>query len=281
MSSISKATLSKRTLNLKGQLHIIETPLIMGILNITPDSFFDGGRYNSLEESLKQAEQMIQEGADILDIGGYSSRPNADNISTEEELIRVTPVIKAIREKFKDIIISIDTFRAEVAKKAVEAGADIINDISGGTLDNQMLEVAAQLNVPYIMMHIKGSPQNMQKNTDYKDLIGDIMDFFVKQSKKFYQLGGKDLILDVGFGFAKTVEQNHELLNNLDEFKLLELPLLVGVSRKSMIYKKLNISPSDALNGTTVLNTIALSKGADILRVHDVKEAKQIIELLG
>ncbi|MEH0156141.1 dihydropteroate synthase [Limibacter armeniacum] len=271
----------KKTFNLRGRLWEIDRPQVMGILNLTPDSFYDGGQHNHEDKAMLKAESMLEAGADILDIGGYSSRPGAENVSEAEELERILPVVAAIKKKHPNAIISIDTFRAEVAKKSIGAGADIINDISGGTLDANMLKTVADLQVPYILMHMRGTPETMQQDTAYKNLVEEVLDFFVEQSNKFYELGGKDLILDPGFGFAKTTEQNYELMDHLPELKVLNLPLLVGISRKSMIYKKLGIIPQEALNGTTVLNTKAVMKGADILRVHDVKEAVEVVKLLG
>ena len=271
----------KSTLNIKGQIISLETPILMGILNITPDSFYDGGRWSGdISLAVDQAGKMIEDGATIIDVGGYSSRPNAKNISTEEELERVIPVIQAIVAKYPEAIISIDTFRAKVAASAVTAGASIINDISGGSLDEEMLNTVAALNVPYILMHMKGTPQNMQEHTHYENLILDILAYFRKKIKFLINAGCNDIIIDPGFGFSKNLEQNYYLLSHLDQFKILNLPILVGVSRKSMIYKKLGIKPEEALNGTTAINTLALKNGASILRVHDVREAKQIIGLL-
>ena len=254
--------------------------MVMAILNITPDSFFDGGQHDSIEKALAKADEMILAGADIIDIGGYSSRPNAIDISTEEEIARVEPVICAIRKKYPDILLSIDTFRAAVAQRAIDCGVDIVNDISGGKADPQMFDVVAKAQVPYCMMHMKGTPQNMLQQTTYKDLIGDIIQFFVEQITLARKKGVRDIILDPGLGFAKTRAQNFELLHKLPVFNLFELPVLVGLSRKSMIYKTLEIEPEQALNGTTALHTVALLNGANILRVHDVIEAKQVIALL-
>ncbi|WP_317191604.1 dihydropteroate synthase [Fulvivirga sediminis] len=270
---------NKSTLNIGGNLLSLTKPVVMGILNLTPDSFFDGGQHNNEKEALKKASQLLKNGADMIDVGGYSSRPDAIDISTEEEIKRITPTIKNIKSEFPESIISVDTFRAAVAEAAVNAGADIINDISGGTLDDKMFDTVAQLQVPYILMHMKGTPQSMQKETDYDDLLLDIIDFFQKSLSNLHEKGVKDIILDPGFGFAKTVHQNYVLLKNLHYFDSLGLPLLVGISRKSMIYKELNIEPSEALNGTTVLNTMALMNGAKILRVHDVKEAVEAVKL--
>ncbi|WP_298903795.1 dihydropteroate synthase [uncultured Psychroserpens sp.] len=251
----------------------------MGILNVTPDSFYDGGQYKNTAAILGQVQNMTEAGATFIDIGGYSSRPGAHDISVKEELERVLPIIEAILKEFPDTLISIDTFRSEVAKCAIDAGACLINDISAGHLDQHMLETVAQLGVPYIMMHMKGTPQNMAQQTNYDDIIKDILFYFSDRIAEARRLGIVDLIVDPGFGFAKTVEQNYELLNKLELLKMTNLPILAGISRKSMIYKTLNNSAKEALNGTTVLNTIALQKGTAILRVHDVKEAMECITL--
>lgn len=271
----------KKTLCLKGRLVSLEEPLVMGILNVTPDSFYDGGRHTSKTQLLKRAEEIINQGATFIDIGGYSSRPGAIAISEEEEADRVIPAIKSIARTFPDTFISIDTFRASIARKAVEEGACLVNDISGGSLDERMFETVSTLNVPYVLMHMRGTPQSMTKLTDYDDIVLDLIDYFQKKVFQLRSLGQKDILLDVGFGFAKTREQNYELLRKLNYFKVLELPLLVGLSRKSMVYKTLDIPVDDALNGTTIVNTIALCKGAAILRVHDVKEAVEAVKLYG
>lgn len=252
----------------------------MGILNVTPDSFYERSRMDNSENLVQTAKQMIREGAIILDIGGYSSRPGADEVSIEEEINRVVPAIKVLASEIKDVIISIDTFRSEVAEAALKAGALMVNDISGGRLDDKMFEVVAHYSVPYVLMHMKGTPQNMQSETIYKNLVMDINFFFSEQIEKAVAAGIHDIILDPGFGFSKTKEQNYKLMSQLEMLHLLDKPLLVGVSRKSMIYKELDISVDDSLNGTSVLNTAALEKGAQIIRVHDVKEAKQAIDLL-
>lgn len=252
----------------------------MGILNATPDSFYDGKINNTFDEIIKHASQMVEDGAKIIDIGGYSTRPSASDVSIIEELKRVIPVIEKLKTLYPNIIISIDTFRAEVAREAINNGASIINDISAGELDHKMFETVADLNVPYIMMHTKGTPQTMQSLTQYENLIEEIISYFSIKINTLKSLGVNDLIIDPGFGFAKTMEQNYELLQKLPYFKVLELPILVGVSRKSMIYKLLNISPDESLNGTTTLNTIALMQGASIIRVHDVKEAVETVKLL-
>lgn len=252
----------------------------MGVLNLTPDSFFEGSRVTRDSKSvLKEAEKKIKEGADFLDLGGYSTRPGAADISIEEELARVIPAISEIKKNFPDTLLSVDTFRSKVAKAAVEAGAELVNDISAGNLDPEMLPLVAKLGVPYIAMHMKGSPQTMQTEMSYTDLVPDILAYFAEKIKQFRKFGIKDVIIDPGFGFAKTREQNFELLRNLNSFKRLGIPVLVGISRKSMIYKTLEISANEALNGTTALNMFALLQGADILRVHDVKEAKETIKL--
>jgi dihydropteroate synthase len=255
--------------------------LIMGILNVTPDSFYDGGRYASEELWLKQTKLMIDEGADIIDIGAYSTRPGAKEISEQEEMERLIPAILSIRKAFPEVLISADTFRASVAEKAVEAGANIINDISGGTMDPSMFSTIAKLQVPYILMHIQGTPQTMQTDPQYKNVVEEVYDFFEKSIAELQKTGVKKVILDPGFGFGKTVEQNYQLVNGLDKFYNIGLPVLAGVSRKSMINKLLNISNKYSLNGTSVLNTIALQNGAKILRVHDVKEAKEAVKIVG
>jgi len=267
------------TLNCSGKLVSLHQPLIMGILNLTPDSFFDGGKHNSTEKALQQTEKMLAEGADIIDVGGYSTRPNAKHISEKEEMSRVLPVIEAIKTHFPECIISIDTFRASVAQRAIKAGASIINDVSGGQLDEKMFETVAQMQVPYILMHSRGNPQTMSQLCHYENIFLEILHFFEQRIEKLTILGVKDVILDLGFGFAKTREQNFLLLKHLSYFQLLERPMLVGVSRKSMIYKTLGIEPSQALNGTTALNMFALTQGANLLRVHDVAAAKETLLL--
>jgi dihydropteroate synthase len=270
----------KYTFQIKGCLYSLDKPKVMGILNLTPDSFFEGSRVPANEHSwLLEAEKKIQEGSDFLDLGGYSTRPGAEHISIEEEINRVLPALKAIKKHFPDTLLSIDTFRAEVADAAVAEGADLINDISAGNLDPNMLPLVAKLGVPYIAMHLKGAPQTMQTQTDYKALLPEILGYFSAKIEQFRKLGIKDVIIDPGFGFAKTREQNFEVLRNLKSFQQLGLPVLAGVSRKSMIYKTLDTSAEEALNGTTALNMFALTQGANILRVHDVKEAKETIQL--
>jgi dihydropteroate synthase len=270
-----------KTLQLQGKVIDLSVPKVMGIVNVTPDSFYEGSRFNDSSAILKQVEKMLLEGADFIDVGGYSSRPGAAEVSETEELQRVVPVIQAIQKEFPTIILSIDTFRSEVAKQGVMAGASLINDISSGDLDEQMLDVVAKLRVPYIAMHMRGTPQTMAQHTVYENLIKDIADYFHKKINAFHQLGIKDVIIDPGFGFAKTIEQNFELLNHLDYLRIIGMPLLVGLSRKSMVWKTLHVTPEEALNGTTTLHTMALLKGVSILRVHDVKEAVQTIKLMG
>jgi dihydropteroate synthase len=270
----------KLTINCGGELLDLSIPKIMGILNITPDSFFDGKRYSTKEEILFQVNKMINDGCNIVDIGAYSSRPGAKNISIEEELNRLCKVLETIRNEFPEIILSVDTFRSEVAKKVVEDfNVNIINDISAGELDDNMFETIAKLNVPYILMHMKGTPENMQKNPKYNNVIKEVIDYFAVKIGKLKLLGVNDLIIDPGFGFGKTLEHNYQLLKFLDDFKVFELPILVGISRKSMINKLLEITPEEALNGTSVLNTLAIINGTNILRVHDVKEANESVKL--
>lgn len=254
----------------------------MGIINITPDSFFDGEKPKDTDSILRLASQMLEDGATFLDVGGYSSRQNAKDVSVDEELNRVLPIIDAILKRFPEAIISVDTYRSKVAKEAISHGAAIINDISAGLLDDNMLQTVAQLNVPYIMMHMRGSPKTMQdqKNTTYNNLITDIYYYFTERIAQARALGINDVIIDLGFGFAKTRKQNYELLDQLNVFKSLDTPILTGVSRKSMIYKTLQIEASEALNGTTVVHSIALARGSNILRVHDVKEAMECIRIL-
>jgi dihydropteroate synthase len=267
------------TINCKGQLIDLSIPKVMGILNVTPNSFFDGGKYNDESELLTQVDKMISDGATFIDIGAYSSKPSAEFVSEEEELGRIIPAVQLILKHFPEALLSIDTFRSEVAKACIENGAAIINDISAGGLDNKMFEVIAKYKVPYIMMHMRGTPQTMQSMTHYEDIVKEMLFYFSEKINKARSLGINDLIIDPGFGFAKTIGQNYEVLRKTELFQLLELPLLVGISRKSMIYKTLKSSAKEALNGTTVLNTIALTKGANILRVHDVKEAVECVQL--
>lgn len=268
------------TINCKGQLIDLSSPKVMGILNITPDSFYDGGAHKNEKDILLHVENMLKEGATFIDVGAYSSKPNADDVSENDELNRIIPVISLILKEFPETLLSIDTFRSNIAKQGVEAGACMINDISAGKLDDNMLQTVADLHVPYIMMHMRGNPKTMQQQTEYDNLAKDILFYFSERIAAAKALGIVDLIVDPGFGFAKNLEQNFELLNKLELFKMIEKPLLVGVSRKSMIYKTLETSANEALNGTSVLNTIALQKGASILRVHDVKEAMECIKLV-
>ena len=267
------------TINCKGQLIDLASPKVMGILNVTPNSFFDGGKYKTESVILSQVGKMLTDGATFIDVGAYSSKPSAEFVSEKEELNRIVPVVNLILEKFPDCLISIDTFRSEVAKVCLENGAAIINDISAGNLDDKMLETIAKYNVPYIMMHMRGTPQTMQTMTNYDNIIKEMLFYFSQRIAEARSLGINDLIIDPGFGFAKTLEQNYEVLQKLELFEMLELPLLAGFSRKSMIYKTLHSTAEEALNGTSVLNTIALTKGAKILRVHDVKEAMECVTL--
>jgi dihydropteroate synthase len=267
------------TINCKGKLIDLSTPKVMGILNLTPDSFYDGGKYKNDNEILSRVYMMLKNEATFIDIGAYSSRPNAEHISASEELKRLLPIIHLIVKEFPEILISIDTFRSEVAKQSIEAGAALINDISAGLLDMNMMSTVAKFGVPYVMMHMKGTPQNMQELALYDHLLKEILQYFSERVLEAKTHGIKDLIIDPGFGFAKNIAQNFELMNQLELLKIMELPILAGISRKSMIYKTLGGSAQDALNGTTVLNTIALQKGVNILRVHDVKEAIETIKL--
>ena len=264
----------------KGKIIDLNTPKIMGILNITPDSFFDGGKYDSDKEIIKQTKKMLKQGATFIDIGAYSSRPNAKHISESEELNRILPVVELLVKEFPEILISIDTFRSQVAEKCIEAGACLINDISGGSLDKNMFKTIAKYQVPYILMHLKGTPQNMQNNPKYNDVIQEITDYFITKTNQLKALNVKDIILDVGFGFGKSIEHNYTILNELNKFTKLEYPILAGISRKSMLYKVLGSKPSKMKNATTVANTIALLHGASILRVHDVKEAMECIQIV-
>ena len=268
------------TINCKGTLIDLSTPKVMGIVNVTPDSFFDGGKLTNSDEIVVQVEKMLQDGATFIDLGGYSSKPGAEFVSETEELNRVVPIVKLLVEKFPDILLSIDTFRSEVAKQTVENGAAIINDISAGLLDEKMLETVAKLQVPYIMMHMKGTPKTMQSLANYDDLLKEMNFYFSERIAKARNFGLNDIIIDPGFGFAKTIEHNYELLQNLELLQFHELPILAGISRKSMIYKTLETSPENALNGTTFLHAFCLQKGANILRVHDVKEAVECVKLM-
>jgi len=265
------------SINCKGKLIDLATPKVMGILNITPDSFFDGGKFRSDANILKHTEKMISEGATFIDVGGYSSRPNAQHISEDEELKRVIPVVELLIKKWPEVLISIDTFRSNVATKCVNIGACMINDISAGNMDVKMFTTVAKLQVPYIIMHMQGTPQTMQKSPKHVDIVHEVIHYFSKKVNELHRLNVNDIIIDVGFGFGKTPEQNYELLKNLSLLKNLETPILTGISRKSMLYKLLDITPTKALNATTVANTMALLNGTNILRVHDVKEAAEAI----
>jgi len=267
------------TINCKGNLVDLKTPQVMGILNITPDSFYDGGKYAGDDAILGRAQKILTDGAQFLDIGGYSSRPGAAFVSEKEELDRVIPVVELILKHFPDALLSIDTFRSAVAKASVENGAVMVNDISAGLLDEKMLETVGMLQVPYIMMHMRGNPQTMQQFIGYENIIKEMLLYFSERIQMARRFGINDLIIDPGFGFSKTLEQNYEVLQKLDVLKMLDLPLLAGVSRKSMIYKALEVTASQAGNGTTVLNTLALTKGVSFLRVHDVKEAMETVKL--
>ncbi len=280
--SSDKSTIfsEKKSLNCAGKLINFETPVIMGVLNITPDSFYDGGKNNSAKAYLQHTALMLQEGAAIIDIGAASTRPGAKIINADEELENLLPALKNIRKEFPEAIISIDTYHSKVAEIVVDNGADIINDISGGAFDADMFAAIGKLKVPYVLMHTQGTPETMQKSPVYDNVLKEVIFYFSEKINTLRSLGVNDIIIDPGFGFGKTVEHNYKLLSGLSLFKMFELPILAGVSRKSMINKVLNCKPEDALNGTTVLNTIALMKGASILRVHDVKEAMEVVKLV-
>ncbi len=269
-----------KTINCKGKLIDLLTPKVMGILNLTPDSFYDGGKLGSEKEIIYQAEKMLKEGATFLDLGGYSSRPGANFVSEADELNRVLPAVKTLIKEFPNVNLSIDTFRSKIAKTCIENGACMINDISAGLLDPQMLEVIANYQVPLVMMHMRGTPETMMLNTNYENLTNDILYFFSERIAKARALGINDIIVDPGFGFSKKLDQNFELFDDLELFSFLNTPILIGISRKSMIQKTLNISATESLNGTTALHAIAIQKGVSILRVHDVKEAFETINLL-
>ena len=266
-------------INIKGNLLELNKPKIMGILNVTPDSFFDGGLYNTEKKVDIQVMKMIEDGMDILDVGGYSSRPGAKEISIDEEIDRVIPVVKFIRKKYPELILSVDTFRSEVARNCLDLGVDIINDISAGCIDKNILDVVSEYNCPYIMMHMKGTPQTMQINPEYDNLIKELLIFFAKRIYLAREKGIIDIIVDPGFGFGKTLDHNYTIIKKIENFKLLDLPVMVGISRKSFITKQLDIDKKDSLNGTTALNMYFLEKNVNILRVHDVKEAKECIRL--
>ena len=273
--------LNTKYINVNGTLLDLSTPCVMGILNVTPDSFYAGSRMQTEVEIARRVEQIVTEGAGIIDIGAYSSRPNADNVSAREEMERLRTGLSVLRRVKPDAVVSADTFRADVARMCVEEyGVAIINDIAAGEMDEEMFRTVAELNVPYIMMHMQGTPQDMQQHPHYDNLLKEVFQYFARKVQQLRDLGVKDIILDPGFGFGKTLEHNYELLNHLEEFRIFELPLLVGVSRKSMIYRLLGTTPQESLNGTTVIDTICLLKGADILRVHDVKEAVETIRIV-
>jgi len=267
------------TLNCRGKLLAAKHPLIMGIINVTPDSFYEGSRCDDADAVFRQTERMLKDGADIIDIGAQSTRPQSHLISMEEELTRLAGIVDVVTDKFPEAIFSIDTFYSKVAGICVAAGASIINDVSGGQMDAGMLETVAKLGVPFVCMHMRGTPQTMQHLDDYDDVTKSVLDYFITRTEKCKAAGIKDVIIDPGFGFSKNIKQNFQLLNNLDKFKMLDRPILVGLSRKSTIYKTLGVTAGESLNGTTVMNTVALMKGASILRVHDVKEAKECITL--
>lgn len=268
------------TINCTGKLVDLSTPKIMGILNVTPDSFYDGGVHNSEKKILNHVEKMLNDGAIFIDIGAYSSRPNAINIDEDEELNRVVPALELVNKKFPEAIISIDTFRSKVAETCLNSGASIINDISAGEMDKKMMKIVGKYNVPYVMMHMKGNPQNMIRKTNYDDMLKEIIKYFSKKINQAVSYKINDMIIDPGFGFAKDLKQNYDLLSNIDLLKILDKPIMVGISRKSMIYQSLKTNAKESLNGTTVLNTVSLIKGASILRVHDVKEANECIKLI-
>ncbi|MDR1876726.1 MAG: dihydropteroate synthase [Flavobacteriaceae bacterium] len=267
------------TININGKLTDFNQPRIAGILNVTEDSFFDGGRYSTVDKALKQTEKLIADGADLIDIGGQSTRPGSEFLTEEKELKKVIPVIRAIKREFQNVKLSIDTFWSKVAKEAVSEGVGMINDISGGSLDKKMFETIGELKVPYVLMHMRGTPQTMGMFTDYKDMISELIYYFSEKISELRKFGVNDILLDPGFGFSKTIEQNYELMRNLDKFKMFGIPLYVGISRKRMIYSPLNTNAEGALTGTSALHLYALQKGADLLRVHDAKEAKEMIKL--
>lgn len=274
--------LTPYSINVRGRLFDLSQPQVMGILNVTPDSFYSGSRMQTDAQIAARAEQIVEEGGTMIDLGAYSSRPGAADVSPEEELSRLSRALGIVRGLFPDVVVSVDTFRAEIARRCVEDyGADIINDISGGTLDEDMFPTVASLNVPYILMHMRGTPQTMQQQTDYKDVTAEVLRYFGEKVDRLHAMGVSDIILDPGYGFAKTLEQNYQLLSRQRVFEVLDLPVLVGVSRKSMICKVLGCTPEEALNGTSVLHALALQQGTHILRVHDVKEAVETIKLVG
>lgn len=273
--------MNSKTINIKGQLLSLDEPQVMGILNVTPDSFYAGSRKQTEAAIIDRIETILREGASIIDVGGYSSRPDAAEVSETEEMQRLEMALQPLLQHYPDVVVSVDTFRSSVARQCVENyGVAMINDISGGELDERMFDTVAQLRVPYIMMHMRGTPQTMQQQTDYEDVTADLLKYFSQKLERLFRLGVNDVILDPGFGFSKTLTQNYELMRYLGDFRIFGLPLLVGVSRKSMIYKLLETTPEESLNGTTVLHTYALLQGADILRVHDVRAAKEAIRIV-
>lgn len=273
--------MNSKTINIKGQLLSLDEPQVMGILNVTPDSFYAGSRKQTEAAIIDRIETILREGASIIDVGGYSSRPDAAEVSETEEMQRLEMALQPLLQHYPDVVVSVDTFRSSVARQCVEKyGVAMINDISGGELDEQMFDTVAQLRVPYIMMHMRGTPQTMQQQTDYEDVTADLLKYFSQKLERLFRLGVNDVILDPGFGFSKTLTQNYELMRHLSDFRIFGLPLLVGVSRKSMIYKLLGTTPEESLNGSTVLHTYALLQGADILRVHDVRAAREAVQIV-
>ena len=280
-STANKFLKRKNTINLNGRLIDLSKPVVMGILNVTPDSFFDGGKYKTVKKVVKRAEEILEQGGTIIDIGAVSTQPGSEGISTKDEIERLLPAVKAVKKEFPQAFVSIDTYRSWVALKVIEeCGPCIVNDVSGGNFDANMFDTIGKLGVPYILMHMLGTPIKMQENPVYEDIIRDISLFFTDRVKRLNKAGVKDVIIDPGFGFGKTLAQNYELLNRLDSFKVFQLPVMVGVSRKSMIFKLLGTKPDDALNGTSVVNTLALIGGADLLRVHDVREAVEAVRIM-
>lgn len=279
MSEQSTAIPKKRTVNCRGILIDLSTPAVMGILNVTPDSFFDGGKYNEASKLIEKAKLHLQAGAAILDIGAVSTRPKAPGVTEAEEMERLIPAVTLLRAQFPTAVLSVDTYRSSVARAAVDAGADMINDVSGGQLDEQMFATIAELQVPYVLMHMQGTPETMQDAPEYVDVTEEVLSFFIQRLDTLRRIGVQDVIVDPGFGFGKSLEHNYQLLSDLDQFQVLGVPILCGFSRKSMINKVLGTSPEEALNGTTVLNTLALLRGVNILRVHDVKEASEAVKL--
>jgi dihydropteroate synthase len=280
-STATKFLKRKNSINLNGRLLDLSQPVVMGIINVTPDSFFDGGKYKTEKKVVKRAEEILEQGGAVIDIGALTTKPGSEGISTKDEIERLLPAVKAVKKEFPNAFISIDTYRSWVALKVIEeCGPCMVNDVSGGNFDDHMFDTIGKLGVPYVLMHMQGTPLKMQQNPEYDDIIRDISMFFTEQVKKLTKAGVKDAIIDPGFGFGKNLEHNYELLNRLDSFKVFQLPLMVGVSRKSMICKLLNVKPEGALNGTSVVNTLALMGGADILRVHDVSEAVEAVRIL-